>query len=111
MDGKVAVVCPNPSLRYCRYFDSQTRSTYPLFSKVGTGFGGMENKGAQGINVIKATAYPGRYVHHMKAWACQRKLPQGNVSPNGLVCNGYAEGSFDVKGARTCELPVMISSD
>ena len=24
MDGKVAVVCPQPSLRYCRYFDWQS---------------------------------------------------------------------------------------
>ena len=67
MDGKVAVVYPNPSLRFCKYFDWQLRSTYPLFGKVGNGFGGMEIKGAQGVNVIKATAYPGRYVHHMKA--------------------------------------------
>lgn len=73
MDGKVAVVYPNPSLRFCKYFDWQSRSTYPLFGKVGNGFGGMEIKGAQGVSVIKATAYPGRYVHHMKALGLPNK--------------------------------------
>ena len=69
----MAVVYPNPSLRFCKYFDWQSRSACPLFGKVGNGFGGMEIKGAQGVNVIKATAYPGRYVHHMKALGLPNK--------------------------------------
>lgn len=73
LDGKVAVVCPNPSLKCSQYFDWQSRATYPLFGKMGNGFGGMEIKGVEGINVIKTTAYPGRFVHHMKALGLPNK--------------------------------------